>query len=296
MAAFPSPGTWSKIAEGMVGNCVEIFPRRIRRKWQPPVNIAEILCKTFCDGIAIEEIQGGFSVATGLEDLAGDRVSFYVMRDSNTGLYRLEDDGALVPTLVAMGANVTEGQRRRLFDTILTQAGVEYDDNLGELRTAPIEESDIPRAAIRFMSMLDRVAALSAMRPELVMSTFREDAVRRIKRELDQRVPITEQEPVSPALSEFQPDLILRAPDRAPVAVFVAVSDARLNEAIFLRFVADYEAKEPCSVVALIEREGTRLISGRVRQRAQNRLDAVPVYYGEESAAIARIAREAALN
>jgi hypothetical protein len=145
------------------------------------------------------------------------------------------------------------------------------------------------------MSMLDRVAALSAMRPELVMSTFREDAVKRIKDELAEKVPISEREPVSRALSEFEPDLILRAPDRAPVAIFIAVSDARLNEAIFLRFVADYEAKEPCSVVAVIEKEGIRLISGRVRQRAQNRLDALPVYYGEESAAVARIAREAAL-
>jgi hypothetical protein len=259
------------------------------------MNIAEILCKTFCDGIAVEEIPTGFSVATGLEDPAGDRISFYVIRDGNTGLYRLEDDGALVPTLIAMGANITEGQRRRLFDTILSQAGVEYNDNLGELRTLPIRETEIPGAAIRFMSMLDRVAALSAMRPELVMSTFREDAMRRIKHELAQRVPIAERESVSPALSEVEPDLILRAPNQAPVAVFIAVSDARLYEAIFLRFIADNEAREPCSVVALIEKEGTRLITGRMRQRAQNRLDAVPVYYGEETAAIARIAREAAL-
>jgi hypothetical protein len=259
------------------------------------MNIAETLCKTFCEGLAVEEIPTGFAVATGLEDPAGDRISFYIIRDNNTGLYRLEDDGALVPTLIAMGANVTEGQRRRLFDTILSQAGVEYDDSLGELRTPPIEEAAIPGAAIRFMSMLDRVAALSAMRPELVLSTFREDAIRRIKAELAQRVTIAEREPVNPALSEFEPDLVIRAPHRAPVAVFVAVSDARLNEAIFLRLVADYEAKVPCSVVALIEREGSRLISARVRQRAQNRLDALPVYYGEESAAVARIAREAAI-
>jgi hypothetical protein len=259
------------------------------------MNITEVLCKTLCEGIAVDEIPSGFAVATGFEDPAGDRITFYVIRDNETGLYRLEDDGALVPTLIAMGTNVTEGQRRRLFDTILVQAGVQYDDSLGELRTPPIAESEIPGAAIRFMSMLGRVAALSAMRPELVMSTFREDAVRRIKQELSAKVSIAEGEAISPALSESQPDLILRSPNHAPVAVFIAVSDARLYEAIFLRLTADHEAHEACSVVALIEKEGSRLITSRMRQRAQNRLDAVPVYYGEESAAIARIARETAL-
>ena len=257
------------------------------------MNLAETLCKTFCGGIAVDATPTGFVVSAPFEDSGGDRITFYLVRDQDNHHFRLEDDGALVPTLIAMGTNVTEGQRKRLFDAILRQTGVEYDDSSGELRTPPVEEPDIPAAALRFLSMLNRVAALSAMRPELIMSTFREDAVRRIKDELSGRVRITEGEPVSAALSEVEPDLVLRGPSRVPVAVFIAVSDARLYEAIFLRMAADHEARQPCSVVALIEKEASRLTTSRMRQRAQNRLDAVPVYYGEELAAIARIAREA---
>jgi hypothetical protein len=259
------------------------------------MSIADELCKAFCNGIAVEEIPVGFSVATGMEDPAGDRIGFYVVRHGDTGLYRIEDDGALVPTLIAMGVNITEGQRRRLFNTILRQAGVEYDDSSGELRTQAIPESEISEAALKFASTLDRVAALSAMRPEIVMSTFREDAISRIKHTLELKAQVVEGELVSAAISDIRPDLIIRAAEQPPVAVFIAVSDASLYEAIFLRTIADHEAKIPCSVVALLEKEGTRLVSTRMRQRAQNRLDAVPVYYGEEGAAVTRIAREAAL-
>src|SRR5262249_1588457 len=144
------------------------------------------------------------------------------------------------------------------------------DPSTGELRTAPLPEGAVAVAAIRFVSMLTRVAALSAMRPELVLNTFREDAIRRIKDELNSKVIIEERRPVSEALAEFEPDLVLRAmtQPRPPVAVFVAVSDARLYEAIFLKLSADYEVSEDCAVVALIEREDTRLVSNRMRQRA----------------------------
>jgi hypothetical protein len=257
------------------------------------MNIERMLCEAFCDGITVEKVSAGLAVATAFEDGAGDRLAFYVVPDETSGLYRLEDDGSLVPTLVAMGTDVAEGQRARLFETILKQSGVQFDSETGELRTEPVPDHAVPMAAIRFISMLTRVAGLSATRPEVVVNTFREDAVRRIREELRDKVTIGEREPVSSDLAEFEPDLLLRAENRPPVAVFIAVSDARLYEAIFLRMAADHEARQYCSVVALIEREGSRLITNRMRQRAQNRLDAVPVYYGEESAAVARIAREA---
>ena len=82
-------------------------------------------------------------------------------------------------------------------------------------------------------------------------------------------------------------------PSQLPVAVFIAVSDHRLYEAILMQMAADHEARIPCSVVALTDRENSRLTSQRMRQRARNRLAAAPEFYGEESAAVARIAREA---
>lgn len=257
------------------------------------MNLSEQLCQVFCDGISVEEVDAGLAVATAFEDVAGDRIGFYLIRDDATGLWRIEDDGSLVPSLIAMGTDVTQGQRARLFGSILASSSAEYDEDAGELKTPLLKEDDVPMAAMRFVSMMVRVAALSAMRPEMVTNTFREDATARIKADLGQRFPLREREPISNALAEFEPDIVLRPLDVPPVAVFIAVSDARVYEAIFLRMAADHEAKEPCSVVALMDHIRSQLVTNKMRQRAENRLDATPVYYGEETAAIERIAKEA---
>jgi hypothetical protein len=116
------------------------------------MNIERMLCEAFCDGLTVEKVSAGFAVATPFEDAVGDRLAFYVVPDKKSGFYRLEDDGSLVPTLIAIGTDVTEGQRARLFQAILNEAGVEFDSNAGELRTAPLSEDALPTAAIRFLS------------------------------------------------------------------------------------------------------------------------------------------------
>lgn len=260
------------------------------------MNIGKQLCEAFCDGVSVVEIPTGFSVATAFDDGAGDRIAFYVIRDRESGKFRIEDDGSLVPTLTAMGSKVTEGQRSRVFNGILGSAGVAFDSESGELRTEWIDERDVPFAAMRFVTMLVRVAALWTMRADLVVSTFREDAVSRIKAELGAYASIVEREPVSASLSEFEPDLVVRAKDGIPVAVFVAVSDARLYEAIILRMAADHESHERCSVVAVLDKDGSRMTSRRIRESAHNRLDALPIFYGSESAAVALIGKRASIR
>ncbi|MEQ8389347.1 MAG: DUF1828 domain-containing protein [Alphaproteobacteria bacterium] len=256
------------------------------------MNLEHDLCEYFCDGIQISEVPAGFAVSTAFEDKIGDRIAFYIVRDEQTGLYRLEDDGSLVPELLAMGTKVTEGQRGRVFATILGQSRVTYDEDTGELKSPLMQSQELPQAALGFVSMMMRVSALSAMNPEIVRNTFRDDAIIRITQELGDRVQILTEQAVSPSLGEFIPDVLLSAPGKMPVAVFIAVSDARLYEAIFLRMAADHETKELCSVVALLDRDNSRLVTGKMRQRALNRLDATPVFYGAESEAIARIAKE----
>ena len=117
-----------------------------------------------------------------------------------------------------------------------------------------------------------------------------EDAAKRIKEAIADKAQIDEGEPVSTRLKEVKPDFVLRAKGRNPVAVFLANSPQRVNDAIFLQMAAFYEAKQDVSVVALLERETS--INRELRQRAANRLSAVPVYTGDEEAAIQRIERE----
>lgn len=257
------------------------------------MSLEQQLCKVFCDGITVYEVPAGLAVATAFEDGSGDRLAFYIVRDRETNRYRIEDDGSLVPTLHAIGSKVTDGQRARVFGGIVGQAGVAFDEESGELRSEWVDESEVPYAALRFVTMLMKVSTLWSMRTDLVVNTFREDAISRIKAELGDRMEISERQPVSEKLKEFEADLVLRPTNGLPVAVFVGVSDARLYEAIFLRMAADHEVHEPCSVVAVLDRDASRLTTARMRQRAQNRLDGMPVFYGEESAAVALIAKRA---
>ena len=148
----------------------------------------------------------------------------------------------------------------------------------------------MPRAALRFVALLLRLSDFLLLTQEHVESTFREDAAKRIKEVIGERATIKEDQPVSPRLAEVSADMVLRVDGRTPVAVFFAQSPQRVNDAIFLQMAALYEAKEPVSVVALLEREGS--VNQALRQRAANRLSTVPVYHGDEDTAIKRIERE----
>ena len=258
------------------------------------MKIEEALCRAFCDGITVSEVPAGLAVSTPFEDTSGERIGFYLTKDKGSNLYRIEDDGELVPALMASGTNLLKGARGKLFQSLLEQGRIELDTQTGELRTPFLEESDVPAAAMRFVALLVRVASLSAVHPEIVSRTFREDALERIRSDLSATFEIAEGDKtnLAPTLAEFEPDVYLLAADKTPVAVFIAVSDQRISEAIIMQMAADYEAKVPCSVVALIDREGSKLTTQKMRRRARSRLKAAPDFYGEEAQAVARIARE----
>jgi hypothetical protein len=122
---------------------------------------------------------------------------------------------------------------------------------------------------------------------EHVESAFREDAIKRIREAVRSRAMIAEDEIVSPELREVKPDLVLRAEGQSPVAVFLAQSAQRVNDAIFLQMAA----KDPLAVIALLEADSS--ITSKLHQRAANRLSAVPVFRNDEWQAVQRIVREA---
>lgn len=259
------------------------------------MKIEEALCRAFCDGIEVSEVPVGLAVSTPFEDTSGERIGFYLTQDKASNLYRIEDEGELVPALIASGTNILKGSRGKLFQSLLTHGRIEFDAATGELRTPFLEESEVPAAAMRFVALLVRVASMTVVHPEMVSRNFHDDAMERIRADLSARFEIREGDDINlhPTLAEFEPDAYLVAASKVPIAVYVATSDQRLSEAIIMQMAADYEAKVPMSVVALIDREGSKLTTGKMRQRARNRLGAAPEFYGEEAQAVLRIAQEA---
>jgi Domain of unknown function DUF1828 len=252
----------------------------------------EEICKAFCNEVTVREVPVGLAISTAFRRSDGDAVAFYVVRDpARPGLAHLEDDGETIPYLEAAGVDFETQTRARAFEAILAEYEAEFDDDEAIIRSREMAEHEIPRIALRFTALLLRLYDFLLLTQEHVESAFREDATKRIKEAIGHRAKIDEDEPVSPNLADVRPDLVVRAPDRLPVAVFLAQSSQKVNDAIFLQMAALYEAREPISVVALLEVENS--INRDLRQRAANRLAAVPIYRGEEQMSVQRIVREA---
>ena len=112
-----------------------------------------------------------------------------------------------------------------------------------------------------------------------------------IRERIGDRALVQDGAAVSAALQDNVPDLLITAPQRRPVAVFLGSSQQRVFEAILLQMQALYEAHEDVAVIALLEND--RIITRDVLRKATNRLEAIPSFGGDETEAIHRITREA---
>ena len=249
----------------------------------------EALCKEFCDQILVRTVPAGLAIGTSYEGQAGDPIGFYVVGPNANGDYRIEDSGTTVPLLEACGADVSLESRGVLFREMLRQYEVEYDEDRGELKTRAMREEDIPKSALRFVALLLRLQDLTFLTRERAESTFKEEVVRDVERELRSKAQITLDASLSAGLEDFKVDIVIRAPNRSPVAVFLIREAARMYEAMLFQVEAELKAKLECRVIALMESDSS--VTKKVLNQAMNRV--IPLRYrGEESVAIARIARE----
>ncbi|GAA0560193.1 DUF1828 domain-containing protein [Rhizomicrobium electricum] len=247
------------------------------------------LCKAFCEQLNVRAVKAGLAISTGftLSDL--EPLGFYVTGPDNMGRFRIEDDGTTMPMIEAAGIDLESKTRKEALDQLLGEYGASYDADSGELKSLSMPEDEIPAAALKFVSLLLRLQDLILLTPERASSSFREDAIKAIRTVLGDRAVILEDTAISPEV-EFPADLIIQAAGREKVAVFLAMSEQRVLEAVVAQMAVTYETETPCSVVALLDRDST--VSRKLRQKASNRLTAMPIFEGDEKAAVQRIERE----
>jgi Domain of unknown function DUF1828 len=251
----------------------------------------EELCRAFCNEISVRNVPIGLAVSTAFRRNDGDVIAFYVVKNATEpALGHLEDDGQTIPYLEAAGVDFETDTRQRAFQVILAEYGAQFDSEEETIRTPDMPEQELARSAIGFVALLLRLSDFLLLTQEHVESAFREDAIKRIREAVGSRATIAEDEIVSHELREVKPDLVLRAEGRNPVAVFLAQSAQRVNDAIFLQMAALYESKDPLAVIALLEADSS--ITSKLHQRAANRLSAVPVFRNDEGQAVQRIVRE----
>lgn len=251
----------------------------------------KLICTEFCNSLFVNEMANGYGISAAYTNPDGDRVGFYAVGPDVDGMYRLIDGGSVVPMLEAMGATLETQTRRGLFDSLLAEYGAAYDETDMEIVRAGVAESDLPAATLQFLALMLRVQDLAYLTVERVENSFRDDVVHALRQEIGTRAVIREGEAVSDALSEEIPDLVIEAQGRPPVAVFIVTNATKLYQAIQLQMFAHYEARLPLKVTAMLEHETS--VTATLRQKADNRLDAVPRYAKAERDAVARIVREA---
>jgi hypothetical protein len=249
----------------------------------------EELCKAFCNDLHVRTVPAGLAITTAFSSADGDRIGFYVVQRDDK--FRIEDDGVTLPFLEGSGLDFSSGTRGEALRELQKEYGVAIDEQSQEFFIDRLDEREVPGAALKFVAFSLRVRDFMLMTEFRVATTFREDAARLLREAVSGKASFEENATITPKLADFTADFVLRAPSRAPVAVYLGISDNRILEALFMQMRARYEVEEPVSIVALLEQR--RSLSSKVLQQAMNRLDAVTEFRGDEIAAVERIVRTA---
>jgi hypothetical protein len=256
-----------------------------------PAKLKNALCAEFCSAFEIHPVASGYAVSSVFTDRSGDRISFFVVTEGES--YRLEDDGEYLARLVASGIEIERGQRGQLLDAILESEDAYWERDTFEIKTGAFGEAALAKRASSFLSALIRARDLELLTRDFVRSTFREDATTAIIERLGQVANIDQDIAVHKDFADFPSDLVIK-PKRLgkPGAIYFVSTNEKLAEALLLQQEAKLKARTDFSVVALVEEPNMPLISRRKFQRAQNRDLAMPIFRGDEEAALDQIERK----
>jgi len=260
-----------------------------------PEAFSRVLCEAFCGAIEVNAVPSGFAVSTAFADSSGDRLSFYVSETEDG--FQIEDDGDYLAHLIARDIGINEGTRGQLLDAILAQGSAYWDRDTLEIRSSIFSAESLAPKAIEFLSSLIRVRDLELVTREVVRSTFREDVITAMTKRFGDTAEITENAVVANDFSEFPADIVIKPaagadPEARPGAIYLVNSNDKLNEALLAHQDAQISNRSDFAILALIEEPDMRLISNRRFQRAQNRALPMPIFRGDEDAAMTRVARE----
>lgn len=250
----------------------------------------EELCRAFCHDLEVVRVPAGLAVGTAFQKSDGDNIAFYIIGPDDDGNFRVQDDGGTVPYLEASGADLGIESRAQAFHEILQEYGVVYDEVTFELSSPSIPREAVPKAGLKLVAALLRLQDLVLMTRERAESTWVDEVKRDLERASAGQITIEYDAPVAPSVSDYPADIVLRAGDRDPVAVFFGTSDSKVYEALLLQQSARYEVHLQCSVVVVLEKDNA--VSRKARLRADNHL-IVPRYRDAEKDAVARIVEAA---
>lgn len=262
-----------------------------------PELLSKSLCSTFCASVSVNPVPCGYAVSTIFTDNSGDPISFYIT-ETKDGV-RLEDDGEYLTLLIGSGVSIDRGKNGNRLNAILGEGGAFWNRDTFEIQSEPFDEANLARRAFSFLTALIQIRNMAVVSPAAERSRFREDATEAIRNEFCSVANFFENEPVDEKFSDFSVDLIIRPISNVGMvgALYFVSSNEKLSEALLLQMDSIINRRDAdLKVVAVIEDSDFRRLSKSKFQRAQNRSLAMPIFRGDEVAAIGRIGREVKLT
>lgn len=254
------------------------------------MSFQERLCKAFCTEVRVNKFKGGYGVSTPYRDGYGDVLGYYVLGPDEQNTYRIVDNALTVDLFEGAGATLDSQTRLAAFQEILTSGGASYDEDTGEISIEDVSYQDLERKSLNFMALLLRLQDMYFLTQERTESTFQEDFERRLEEFKAPGFEFQRRAAPSPGLSDVEADFVLRSADsRSPVALFLVTQNEKLWQAMYLKSEAENIGAD-VSVVALLQKLSTG--TDKLRAKAQNRLDAVAFWQGDEEAAFRRVMKE----
>lgn len=251
----------------------------------------ELLCEAFCASLHVDRVPVGWAVQTPYRLPDGDPVMFFIVNQGGDRA-RLEDDGATVALLEALGVSLDKkGARFQAFQDLLQQHQASYDDDAGIISSPVLPIKDVPSAAVGFAALMLRVHDLALFTIERVRQSWRDDAMRDLHTRFDDVATVEEGVTVSPSGAGLTADVVIRPKDGPPVAVILATSNAKGLHALVLKMELEKYQDDATPVLLLVERAKDNPLSESTYALAQSRLNGVHTYRGAEPEAMAAVSR-----
>jgi hypothetical protein len=254
-----------------------------------------LICDAFCASLEVRQVPAGYAVCTPYANADGDPLLVYFVKDER-GRWRLEDDGTQVPLLEANGVDLSGRSRGDAFDLLLEEYGAQFNKDARTLYSPPLPESELGAAAVRFVGLLLRLQDLALLSPQIIRSTFREDALSAIHNAFDGKAHVADQSEISDDLPGQEADVVIRTPAAPPVGVYFATSEERALQALVVKMEADKYRDIAASIILLLERSKANPVKPPTLGLAMARLDAVVSFRDAQKDTLERIGKAARLQ
>lgn len=192
------------------------------------LSLTTALKSRLCDALDVSSVPIGYAISTGFIMPDGDPLTFYATEEE--GGWVLQDDGDTLPTSIAMGLDIQQGNRERLLSGILTAEGARYDPDELLIYTDPVPASKLGEAAMSFVSALIRMQDLALLSAENTRANFADDIHEALRLAIGDKFVLSD----TRGGGSSQPDMVIkdRATNLNRARIFAASSDIRMLEAV----------------------------------------------------------------